>query len=109
MLCQTFLSPQVKPCAIITYKHGVYELPHALPNGLGLRKLKNIRKVSKPQLNPSPGAHHPTQKPEPVPNIPRLSAATHPAKFLILARPFCFPKLRFCNCRTLDNHPVVTA
>ena len=27
-------SPQVKRCAIITYKHGMYELPHELPNGL---------------------------------------------------------------------------
>ena len=51
MLCQTFLSPQVKPCAIITYKHGVYELPHALPNGLRLRELENIKKVSKPHRN----------------------------------------------------------
>ena len=109
MLCQMFLSPQVKRCAIITYKHGVYELPHALPNGLGLRKLKNIRKVSKPQLNPPPGAHHPTQKPEPVPNTPRLSAATHPAKFLTPARPPRPPKNRPRNRRTLDNHPAVTA
>ena len=23
-----FLSPQVKRCAIITYKYGIYELPH---------------------------------------------------------------------------------
>ena len=42
-----FLSPQVKRCAIITYKHGMYELPHELPNDLRLRKLGNIRKVSK--------------------------------------------------------------
>ena len=27
-----FLSPQVKRCAIITYKHGIYELPHELPS-----------------------------------------------------------------------------
>ena len=53
MLCQMFLSPQVKRCAIITYKHGVYELPHALPNGLRLRKLENIRKVSKLHRIPS--------------------------------------------------------
>ena len=28
MCYQTFLSPQLKWCAIITYKHGMYELPH---------------------------------------------------------------------------------
>ena len=30
MLHQTALSPQVKQCAIITYKHGKYELPNDL-------------------------------------------------------------------------------
>ena len=49
MFWQIFLSPQVKRYAIITYKHGIYELPHELPNDLRLRKLGNIRKVSKPQ------------------------------------------------------------
>ena len=37
MFYQIFLSPQVKPSAIITYKHCVYELP----NDLGLRILGN--------------------------------------------------------------------
>ena len=41
MFYQTFLSPQVKSCAIITYKHGMYELPHQLPNDLTLRILGN--------------------------------------------------------------------
>ena len=41
MFYQTFLSPQVKSCAIITYKHGMYELPHQLPNDLRLRILGN--------------------------------------------------------------------
>ena len=48
MFYQFFLSPQVKRWAIITYKHGIYELPHELPNDLRLWKLGNIRKVSKP-------------------------------------------------------------
>ena len=51
MFYQIFLSPQVERCAIIIYKHGIYELLHELPNqilGKGLRKLGNIRKVSKP-------------------------------------------------------------
>ena len=38
---QTFLSPQVKQWAIITYKHGIYQLPHKLPNDLTLRILWN--------------------------------------------------------------------
>ena len=37
MFYQIFLSPQVKRCAIITYKHGVYELPYKLPNDLTLK------------------------------------------------------------------------
>ena len=41
MFYQIFLSPQVKQCAIITYKHGIYELPHELPNNLRLRILGN--------------------------------------------------------------------
>ena len=41
---------QVKRFAIIIYKHGIYELPHELPNDFRVRKgkLGNIRKVSKP-------------------------------------------------------------
>ena len=34
MFYQIFLSPQVKLLAIITSKHGIYELPHDLPNDL---------------------------------------------------------------------------
>ena len=41
MFFEIFLSPQVKKCAIITYKHGIYELPHELPNDLILRILGN--------------------------------------------------------------------
>ena len=71
MFYQVFLSTQVKQWAIITQKHGICELPHELPNDLRLRifaagrkgggvlcphkkkktyelrKLGNIRKVSK--------------------------------------------------------------
>ena len=48
MFYQIFLSPQVNRCAIITYKHGIYELTHELPKDLRLkdiRKLGSIRKV----------------------------------------------------------------
>ena len=66
MFYQVFFSPQIKRCAIITYKHGIYELPHELSNDLRLtilsndlpndlrlkdpdpRDLGNFRKVSKP-------------------------------------------------------------
>ena len=41
MIYQVFVSPQVKRCAIITYKHGIYELPYELPNDLRLRILAN--------------------------------------------------------------------
>ena len=43
MFYQILLSPQVKRCAIMTYKHGIYELP----NDLRPRKLENIRKLCK--------------------------------------------------------------
>ena len=35
MFYQIFLSPQVKRYGIITYEHGIHELPHELPNDLG--------------------------------------------------------------------------
>ena len=39
MLYQTFLLPQVKRWAIITYQHGIYQSPHELPEDLRLRIL----------------------------------------------------------------------
>ena len=36
-----FLSPQMKRCAIIIYKHGMYELLNELPNDLRLTILGN--------------------------------------------------------------------
>ena len=41
MFYQIFLSSHVKWYAIIIYKQGIYELPHELPNDLGLRILGN--------------------------------------------------------------------
>ena len=41
MFYQIFLLPQVKRWAIITYKHGIYELPHELSNDLRQRILGN--------------------------------------------------------------------
>ena len=54
MFYQISLSPQVKRYAIPTYKHVIYDLPDVLrraAEGLktqNLRKLGNVRKVSKP-------------------------------------------------------------
>ena len=41
MFWQIFISPQVKRSAIISYKHGIYELPQKLSNNLRLKKLEN--------------------------------------------------------------------
>ena len=42
---------KVKRCTIITYKHGISELPHELPNELRLRILGNYE-ISGKCLNP---------------------------------------------------------
>ena len=39
MFYQSFLSPQVKGYANITYKHGICEFPEELPNDLRLKIL----------------------------------------------------------------------
>ena len=39
---ESFLSPQAKRCAIISYKQGIYELPKELPNDLRLGNLKIV-------------------------------------------------------------------
>ena len=39
MFYKIFLSPQGKRWAIISYKHGIYELPQELPNVLRLKIL----------------------------------------------------------------------
>ena len=41
MFYQIFVSPQMKRWTIITYEHGIHELPHELPNDLRLRVLGN--------------------------------------------------------------------
>ena len=40
LLYQFFIRPQVKRRVIISNKHGIYELPHDLPNDLKLRILE---------------------------------------------------------------------
>ena len=41
MFYEISISPQMELWAIITYKHGIYELPHELPNNLRFRILEN--------------------------------------------------------------------
>ena len=50
MFYQIFFSSQVKRRAIISCKHGIYELPHELVNDLRLRILGND-KISGKDLN----------------------------------------------------------
>ena len=47
MFYQIFLSSQVKQCGIITYKHGIYQLPHELPFDLRVRILGNYEILGK--------------------------------------------------------------
>ena len=49
MFYQVFLSPEVKKCAVITNKHGIYELPHEFPDDLRLRILGNNERSGKCQ------------------------------------------------------------
>ena len=47
MFYQILNSPQVNRWEIITYKHGIYESPHRLPNDLRLRNLGNLEILGK--------------------------------------------------------------
>ena len=49
MFNQVFFLPQVKQSIVISNKHGIYELPHVLPNNLRLRILGNQEIPRKPQ------------------------------------------------------------
>ena len=49
MLQQIFASPQVKRSAIVSNKHGVYELPHELPNVSRPLNLGNYENSGKSQ------------------------------------------------------------
>ena len=91
MFYQIFISPQVKRWATVTYKLGIYELPHELPNGVRLRILGNqeilgiIAQCPAPRQNKHPAStskrapkysdqipptvHYPTRKLGLAPNI----------------------------------------
>ena len=51
MFYQILLSQQVKQWAIVTYKRGMHELPHELPNDLRLRILGNLGSPDPSKLN----------------------------------------------------------
>ena len=42
MFYQILISLQVNGWEIITYKHGIYNFPHELPNDLRLKNLGNL-------------------------------------------------------------------
>ena len=56
MFYHTFLSPQMKRWAIITDKHGIYELPHELPNDLRLKISGRVKISYNDRPAPSPPA-----------------------------------------------------
>ena len=62
MFYQTFLSPQVKRCAIITYKHDIFNFPRDLPNNERLKILDCSYHMARPQINMP---HHQTNAPIP--------------------------------------------
>ena len=43
MFYQILFSSQVKEWVIITYKHGIYELPNELPNDLRLYEIRKYQ------------------------------------------------------------------
>ena len=53
MFYQIFISPQAKRCVIITYKHGIYELPHKLPNDLRRKEIRKYEESLKNSYNDS--------------------------------------------------------
>ena len=59
MFYQIFLSPQVKRRTIITYKHGIYELPGELLNDL--RNCLNLSGNCLTRIALQPSAQYPRQ------------------------------------------------
>ena len=83
MFYQSLLSPQVKRCAIITYKHGIYKFPNDLR--LSLVSISQPSAQSPCQIEnfagglgakPPPAGRHPTRIPQPAPNTPPAAAHT---------------------------------
>ena len=43
MFYKIFIAPEVQQCVIITNKHGIYKLPHELPNDLRLKQTMSLQ------------------------------------------------------------------
>ena len=78
MFYQIFLSPQVKRWAIITYKHGIYELPHELPDELRLRKLVKGIFAAGGGLCPHTHTHTHTKRPR---KLGKIGKCLNPIKW----------------------------
>ena len=50
MFDQIFFSPEMKQNVIISNKHGIYELPHELPNDLRSQKIRKHQQNLKTSL-----------------------------------------------------------
>lgn len=81
LFCETFLSPQVKRHVIISNKYGIKSFTHELPKNVRLRKLGNIKEISKrhtaiamPPKKPRHRHAIPHEK-KPDPNTPPMTAA----------------------------------
>ena len=71
MFYQIFLSPPVKRWVIITYKHGIYDLPHKLPKE-SESFVDTSRKLLKKRNETFPVVRYFTCKIELVSNILRV-------------------------------------
>ena len=47
MFYQILFPPEVKRCAFIAYKHGIYELPNELPNDLQSEEIRKYQESLK--------------------------------------------------------------
>ena len=63
MFYQILLSPQVKWCGIISYKHGIYKLRHVLPSDLRLtsQEIREYQGSVQTQQNDSPAPRPPAR------------------------------------------------
>ena len=62
MFYQIFLSPQVKRCTIITYKHRIYEFPHFQPSCQNESFVDTSRKLLKNRNETFPAVRYFTMK-----------------------------------------------
>ena len=98
MFYQIFPSPQLKRCAFIPYKHGIYELSHELPNDLRYLVNHEILKIPGNQEIPGKCPNSTEWKPDsPVP-YPHAKMKT----LLILAKISWKTKINFAASHKLE-------